>query len=77
MLLEIMRKGFFPNYRFGFGEMTRGKALKILNISRGDNIAERYRILAKLNHPDLNGSPYLLEKINQAKKYLDVSNEWL
>lgn len=74
MLLDRVRDTVFPHYTHGFGEMTYSRAARILNLSRGDSIAERYRIMARINHPDLGGSPYLLEKVNQAKKYLDVRN---
>ena len=33
-------------------------------------ITERYRLLMKLNHPDLGGSPFIAQKVNEAKELL-------
>jgi len=38
-------------------------------------IMERYRILMKLNHPDLGGSPFVAQKINEAKGMLIASKK--
>ncbi|KAI5151033.1 DnaJ-like protein subfamily C member 19 [Enteropsectra breve] len=56
--------------RGGFGEMSNSKAMKILNVRRGDSIVERYHRMMKINHPDMGGSSYIASKINEAKNYL-------
>lgn len=63
---------FFPSYATGIGEMTRSKSIRLLGTSGGGGVAARYRVLSKLNHPDLGGSPYLSSKINEAKAFLEA-----
>merc|ERR1711935_1277978 len=63
-------------YRGGFDEkMTRLEASKILGIpvSKLDSKTTRaaHRRLLLSNHPDKGGSPYLAQKINEAKDFLD------
>lgn len=69
-MLERIRGFFRPGYASGFGDMSYAKSIKILNVTRGSGIAERYKTLMRLNHPDIGGSPYLASKINEAKTYL-------
>lgn len=54
-------------------DMSKREASLILGCresSTKEKIMERYRILMKLNHPDLGGSPHLSAKINDAKELL-------
>jgi DnaJ homolog subfamily C member 19 len=53
--------------------MNKREAARILGIRASADRAkliERYRVLIKLNHPDMGGSPYLAKKINEAKDLL-------
>ncbi|KAI4291355.1 DnaJ-like protein subfamily C member 19 [Pancytospora philotis] len=77
MLMKYLRGLAGSAYTVGFGEMTYRKSCQILNIGAGDSVVERYRRMARINHPDLGGSPYLLEKINQAKQYIEAYNSRL
>ena len=67
----------FPRYVPSFGEMSRSKSMRILGMRSGSSIAERYRSLMRINHPDMGGSAYLASKINEAKGYLLESNSRL
>ena len=55
----------------GFEEtMTRREAALILGVretATREKIKEQHRLLSKQNHPDTGGSPYLAQKINEAK----------
>jgi DnaJ homolog subfamily C member 19 len=76
---DQQKKGFFGSfgkkyYEGGFDEkMTRREAALILGCRESaprDKILQRYRLLMKLNHPDLGGSPFVSTKINEAKEML-------
>ena len=58
--------GFLP-------EMTKREAAQILGTREGareDKIREAHLRIMKANHPDLGGSSYLAEKVNEAKDML-------
>ena len=61
-------------YEGGFEDkMTRREASRILGCRASatkERINKRYRILMRLNHPDLGGSPFLTAKVNEAKVLL-------
>ena len=53
--------------------MTRAEALDILGLPNNASdveIREAYQKLIKMVHPDKGGSPYLTQKLNQAKEVL-------
>ena len=55
--------------------MTRREALLILGFDPADNpdaaaVHKRYRHLMSALHTDVNGSPLLSQKINEAREYL-------
>ncbi len=77
MLLKYIRKWSGLKYITGFGEINTKKSKKILELARGDKIDERYRKLLKINHPDLGGSEFIANKINEARKYLLEKESWL
>lgn len=62
------------HYEGGFEEkMTKKEAALILGVKESasrEKIMERYRVLMKVNHPDLGGSPYLSSKVNEAKDFI-------
>lgn len=67
----------YDNKRFyegGFDQtMSPREAAQILGCRESackEQIMERYRILIKLNHPDIGGSPLIASKINDAKMLL-------
>lgn len=53
-------------------KMDKNEAMKIFNIKKNDRklIETKYKELVFSNHPDKNGCPYLMHKINEAKKIL-------
>lgn len=54
-------------------EMTKREAAQILGTREGareDKIREAHLRIMKANHPDLGGSSYLAEKVNEAKDML-------
>lgn len=61
-------------YEGGFeNPMSKREAALILGCRQSaqrDKIMERYRLLMKVNHPDLGGSPFLSQKVNEAKELL-------
>jgi len=68
-------KGFgYKFYEGGFEKvMSKREAAMVLGCrttSSSARVMERYRTLMKLNHPDLGGSPFLSQKVNQAKDLL-------
>jgi DnaJ family protein C protein 19 len=61
-----MQGGFLP-------EMTKREASQILGMRESageDKIREAHLRVMKANHPDLGGSSYIAEKVNQAKDML-------
>lgn len=70
--------GFFSKryYEGGFEPtMTKREAGLILGCretASKERIMDRYRLLIRLNHPDMGGSPMLSAKINEAKNMLFV-----
>lgn len=64
-------KGFYDG---GFEEkMTRREAALILGVretATREKIRDAHRRVAMLNHPDQGGSPFLAQKINEAKEVL-------
>jgi hypothetical protein len=58
-------------YEGGFEDkMTKREAALILGCREAaskEQIMERYRVLIRLNHPDMGGSPTLAGKVNEAK----------
>jgi len=72
--LSTLSRYFTPSYITGIGEMDRSRSLGLLGLTAGCDIASRYRILSKLNHPDLGGSPYISSKINEAKAFLEADS---
>jgi DnaJ homolog subfamily C member 19 len=69
-LKSIIRSVY--GYPRGFNAvMDHHEARQILDIgSQGGSVAERYRELMKINHPDRGGSTYIASKINEAKNLL-------
>jgi DnaJ family protein C protein 19 len=69
--VERMRGTF---YEGGFEkDMSKREAALILGCretATRERIMDRYRLLMKLNHPDLGGSPHLSTKVNEAKELL-------
>lgn len=61
-------------YEGGFADtLDKREAAMILGVRQNapkEQIMDRYRMLMRVNHPDLNGSPYLASKINDAKELL-------
>jgi DnaJ family protein C protein 19 len=61
-------------YDGGFeDEMTKREAALILGIRESaprDKVREAHRRLARANHPDMGGSPFIATKINEAKEKL-------
>eukprot|EP00823_Brevimastigomonas_motovehiculus_P009494 TRINITY_DN9167_c0_g1_i1.p1 TRINITY_DN9167_c0_g1~~TRINITY_DN9167_c0_g1_i1.p1 ORF type:complete len:149 (-),score=24.66 TRINITY_DN9167_c0_g1_i1:105-515(-) len=60
-------------------QMSRREAALILGCRESatkERIMERYRVLMRLNHPDLGGSPYVSTKINEAKDFLAKRARW-
>lgn len=60
----------------GFGnKMTAKEALQILGLRESTlskvRLKETHRRIMLLNHPDKGGSPYLAQKINEAKDFLE------
>jgi len=45
-------------------------SLGLRQTADAQKITERYRLLMKLNHPDLGGSPFIAQKVNEAKELL-------
>ena len=70
-LFSTYGRGF---YEGGFEEaMTRREAALILGVRESatrEKVREAHRRLALANHPDTGGSPYLAQKINEAKDVL-------
>lgn len=66
-------------YDGGFDSaMTKREAALILGCRQSANaklVMERYRTLMKLNHPDIGGSPYVAQKVNEAKEMLIKSKK--
>ncbi|XP_065845518.1 mitochondrial import inner membrane translocase subunit TIM14-like [Oscarella lobularis] len=64
-------------YRGGFEpKMTRREAGLVLGISPSSNpqrVREAYLRLARVNHPDQGGSPFLSQKIGEAKSCLETA----
>jgi DnaJ-domain-containing protein 1 len=73
-----MPSGMFDMSRFraldGFeAKMSRGEALKILNVPSTvskERVREVHRQLLTRNHPDKGGSHYIATKLNEAKEKL-------
>ena len=62
----VLQGGFLP-------EMTKREASQILGMRESageDKIREAHLRIMKANHPDLGGSSYIAEKVNQAKDML-------
>jgi DnaJ homolog subfamily C member 19 len=60
---------------FAPGTMSKGEALKILNIPPhqaldADKVREVHRKLLLANHPDRGGSTFISTKVNEAKETL-------
>jgi DnaJ family protein C protein 19 len=68
---SLFARGF---YEGGFeDQMTRREAALILGVretATREKIREAHRRMALLNHPDTGGSPFLAQKINEAKELL-------
>jgi len=68
---SLFARGF---YEGGFEEqMSKREASLILGVretATREKIKEQHRLLSKQNHPDTGGSPYLAQKINEAKDLL-------
>ena len=66
-------------YAGGFkGKMDKSEALKILGCKLDADekeINQKYRSLMISNHPDKGGSPYVANKINEAKDLLSGKNK--
>ncbi len=63
--------GFLP-------EMTKREAAQILGMRESageDRIREAHLRIMKANHPDLGGSSYIAEKVNEAKDMLLGKNK--
>jgi DnaJ family protein C protein 19 len=76
-------KNFKFNYAKRFYEggfeatMSKREAALILGCRQTadkEKVMDRYRTLMKLNHPDFGGSPFLAQKINEAKDMLSTSS---
>lgn len=73
-------KGFFSSffqtgyYEGGFEEtMSRREAALVLGIresSPKEKVIQAHRKLSLINHPDKGGSPYIAQKVNEAKEVL-------
>lgn len=63
-------------YEGGFeSPMTKREAALILGCRESaskEKILDRYRVLIRLNHPDMGGSPLIAAKINEAKNLLSL-----
>jgi hypothetical protein len=61
-------------YQGGFeSQMTKREAALILGVRESaprEKIREAHRNMSRINHPDTGGSPYLAQKINEAKDLL-------
>jgi len=59
--------------QYGQTDMTRGRALEVLNLPEGatqEEILRAYRELIKRVHPDRGGSSYLAAEVNRARDVL-------
>lgn len=58
--------------------MTKREAALILGVRATANrkqVLDRYRTLMRLNHPDHGGSPFMAQKVNEAKELLIQSKK--
>jgi hypothetical protein len=77
-MLEKIKKLVLPKYLTTFKPMDYRESIRILSTNgSNESIIERYKILMRINHPDLGGSPYICAKLNEAKKYLMEFNRSL
>lgn len=69
--VKVRKRAF---YEGGFeSAMTKREAGLILNCRQNatrEQVMDRYRVMMRLNHPDLGGSPFISTKINEAKTLL-------
>lgn len=72
--IKAALNGLFLHLQGGFlQEMTKREAAQILGTRETageDKIREAHLRIMKANHPDLGGSSYLAEKVNEAKDLL-------